>query len=101
MPKTASASVLPETCAMPQSSRTMVIPLAWRSQRARSALLAGWKQRAAPAAARIENRVRVRLRVNRRFFMARLSTILVQRANRRFTLLAHGRNARYDETVGL
>src|SRR3954447_6009392 len=37
MPNTASASVLPDTCAMPQSSRTMVTFCASRSQRAASA----------------------------------------------------------------
>src|SRR5580704_19382780 len=42
MPKTASASVLPKTWAMPQSSRAIVTFLASPCQRARSGLPARW-----------------------------------------------------------
>src|SRR5215831_8675670 len=52
MPKTASASDLPVTCAIPQSSRTMVMFLARCSQRAASGFFDAWNAIAADTAAR-------------------------------------------------
>src|SRR5580700_2784915 len=82
MPKTASASVLPVMCAMPQSSRVMLTLRACCAQRAASAGGVAWNAKTVEAAA---SPIAASTSFLREwwFFMSYLPSILAHRAKAR------------------